>query len=127
MNISDKYIKKNIVHVIRVRRSTKEDKPAGWQIVNRIKRCVKRRSKTRFFSSWQRSVNIGMQRMQAFCGLGWATKYLMFAFLYKKKIITFQKIPTKTSFNEERKKALSIHSKQTQAQVFCSLLSLLSK
>ena len=66
--------KKYFLHVIRVRYSTKEDKPAGWQIVNRIKRCVKRRSKTRFFSSWPRSVNIGMQRMQAFCGLGWATE-----------------------------------------------------
>ena len=32
-------------------------------------------------------------------------------FLYKKRKITFQKIPTKTSFNGERKKALSIHLK----------------
>ena len=62
--------KKCFVHVIRVRYSTKEDKPADWQIVNRIKCCVKRRSKTGFFSSWPRSVIIGMQRMQAFSGLG---------------------------------------------------------
>ena len=31
--------------------------------------------------------------------------------LVQEKKITFQKIPTKTSFNGERKKALSIHSK----------------